>query len=121
MKKIMFLNVLAMVFSANVFAQNTHTLICTNEKNTIAISEIGNDRITIHFDQNNNYNMIKSFDGDCQNRNQFACFQEGQLMVNIPINLSKGLVSTGKVWINLDTDDDESFDHLGEFYFCHLK
>jgi len=61
-------------------------------------------------------------DPDCAYRAiRYACYEEGQLMINIPHALADGTVKEGVVYIQADTDDNaDSHNHalLGDPYKC---
>ncbi|MGZ6479506.1 MAG: hypothetical protein ACXWQE_09405 [Bdellovibrionales bacterium] len=60
-------------------------------------------------------------DGDCTGRARrgYLCFQEGQFMLNIPKSLASGKVTTGWVWIQGDTDDNDG--SIGQRYKCSVE
>jgi hypothetical protein len=111
--RIIFVCVLSLCNSQLVSANEPTTLICTQDTSTVAISGVGTSHITIQFDEIENevFDLEQSTVGDCTGRGLFACYQDGQLMINIPASLKH-------VWVNLDTDDDTSNGRLGGSYDC---
>jgi hypothetical protein len=64
-------------------------------------------------------------DPDCVYRsNHYACYEDGQLMINVQLGLVNGTLKQGKVWIQSDTGDNaDEHNHalLGEPYVCITK
>lgn len=110
--------------AANLHEKSTDPALlnCSSGRSEIAISDAGAPTIAVFFDWNQEdvYDFEKSTDGDCAGRGLFDCYQYDQMMINIPKSLSLGKKTEGRVWVNLDTDDDNSAGRLGESYNCRL-
>jgi hypothetical protein len=121
MKKMMV--AILLISSLNTFASESITLICNQENSTATIKGVGTSLISIEFngDKNDTYQLEQSSEGDCTGRNNFYCYQNGQMLINISRSMSLGKKSLGKVWVNLDVDDDTSNGRLGEFYNCQVN
>lgn len=118
--KIIVLFALVLIPAKNVFADNSIELNCSALSSTVAITNVGTSAITVFFDWNQEdaYDLEKSIDGDCAGRGLFDCYQNDQMMINVPKSLGLGKKTTGRIWVNLDTDDDISNGRLGESYNC---
>ncbi|MGZ3707601.1 MAG: hypothetical protein ACXWPM_02070 [Bdellovibrionota bacterium] len=92
-------------------ADESSSLTCTRGNDKVLITGAGSARITVQFDSQTSYSIERTTLGDCKDRLGFDCYQDGQLMINIP-------KFDNQVWINLDTDDNDSNNRLGESYDC---
>ena len=63
--------------------------------------------------------IARTYDGDCKfHAKRNLCYEDGQLMVNVPKKLSPEPGSVVKVWINLDTDDITDHYSIGDVFTC---
>ena len=118
--KIIVLFALVLIPAKSVFADSSIELNCSATSSTVAITNVGTSTINVFFDWNQEdvYDLEKSVEGDCAGRGLFDCYQNGQMMINIPKSLGLGKKITNRIWVNLDTDDDTSNGRLGESYNC---
>ncbi|MGZ3727263.1 MAG: hypothetical protein ACXWQQ_15790 [Pseudobdellovibrio sp.] len=105
--------------SSSVFAS---TLACKGGGESFTIS-VTSDKIEV---SNGDGPLSREKqDPDCAYRsNRFACYEDGQLMINIPLMLAAGKAEKGTVYIQSDTGDNaDSHNHalLGVPYSCVLQ
>ena len=119
MKIIFMLSASFMLFSGAALAED---LLCTGGGESLTIT-IGQDKIGV----SKGYGELarETQDPDCVYRSKhFACYEAGQLMINIPLTLLDGTKRRGTVFIQSDTGDNaDSHNHalLGVGYACILK
>ena len=107
------------VATTPAFAQE---LACTGGGENITVN-VAEDKIEVSA----NYGELarETQDPDCVYRsNRYACYEDGQLMINIPLALAAGKVEKGTIYIQSDTGDNaDSHNHalLGAPYSCVTK
>ena len=108
--------IVALLVSSPAFALD---LSCKGEGESISIN-VHADKIVVSGDYGELRRETK--DQDCGYRSaRFACYEEGQFMVNIPLALANGKVKNGTVYVQLDTGDNvDAHNHalLGAPYAC---
>lgn len=111
---------LNLFLGSNAQADASSRAECRGDIGKIRISGISTDKVVLEFAEGDSYEMYLSKDGDCQKRRAFDCYQDGQLMLNLPKDISASKSSNFAAWLNLDSDDDDSNERLGSQYSCEF-